>query len=548
MKKIYRLLYSNKFVAMVMLLMQIITFVAMYIWISDYSKVLFGLSTVLSAVLIIFEINRTEESTFKMTWITLIAIIPIFGALFYLFTRAQGVSMNIGDDYKNIQEANKKYLVQDNDVMKNIYQTDKNQDGFARYLSKYGGSPAYTNTGVQYYSIGERMFEDMKKELLKAEKFIFLEFFIINHTSRMWNEILEILKKKVKQGVEVRVMYDGMGCIVTLPRKYNEYLERQGIKCRIFSPIVPLLSTHQNNRDHRKIMVIDGATAFCGGINISDEYINEKMKFGYWKDAGIRLTGDCVWNFTSMFLEMWDYITKSEDDYAFYRNASIPQLGNATRNQWIATEGNTEVEGENPAATKRMAQRRVEEPHLTGAGFVQPYCDSPLDHEDVGENVYLNLIEHAKRYVYIFTPYLIIGSEMATALINAAKCGVDVRIVVPGVPDKKLVYLLTQGNFAHLIKGGVKIYKYTPGFIHSKCFVVDDVYAAVGTINLDYRSLYLHFECGTFMYRTKAVMQVKEDALATIDQSLLVTLAECQSKKLIVRMFMGALKLFAPLL
>ena len=262
MKKIYRLLYSNKFVAMVMLLMQIITFVAMYIWISDYSKVLFGLSTVLSAVLIIFEINRTEESTFKMTWITLIAIIPIFGALFYLFTRAQGVSMNIGDDYKNIQEANKKYLVQDNDVMKNIYQTDKNQDGFARYLSKYGGSPAYTNTGVQYYSIGERMFEDMKKELLKAEKFIFLEFFIINHTSRMWNEILEILKKKVKQGVEVRVMYDGMGCIVTLPRKYNEYLERQGIKCRIFSPIVPLLSTHQNNRDHRKIMVIDGAVAF----------------------------------------------------------------------------------------------------------------------------------------------------------------------------------------------------------------------------------------------------------------------------------------------
>ena len=306
MKKIYRLLYSNKFVAMVMLLMQIITFVAMYIWISDYSKVLFGLSTVLSAVLIIFEINRTEESTFKMTWITLIAIIPIFGALFYLFTRAQGVSMNIGDDYKNIQEANKKYLVQDEDVMKNIYQTDKNQDGFARYLSKYGGSPAYTNTGVQYYSIGERMFEDMKKELLKAEKFIFLEFFIINHTSRMWNEILEILKKKVKQGVEVRVMYDGMGCIVTLPRKYNEYLERQGIKCRIFSPIVPLLSTHQNNRDHRKIMVIDGAVAFCGGINISDEYINEKMRFGHWKDTGFMLRGEAVAGFTAMFLEMWN--------------------------------------------------------------------------------------------------------------------------------------------------------------------------------------------------------------------------------------------------
>ena len=218
-----------------------------------------------------------------------------------------------------------------------------------------------------------------------------------------------------------------------------------------------------------------------------------------------------------MFLEMWDFITKSRSDYALYRGASIPE-------------------------------KKSSEPEVAGAGFVQPYSDSPLDHEDVGENVYLNLIQHAKKYVYIFTPYLIIGSEMKVALANAAKCGVDVRIVVPGIPDKKMVYLLTQSNFENLIQAGVKIYKYSPGFIHSKCFVVDDVYATVGTINLDYRSLYLHFECGTYMYRTKAVMQVKQDMLDTYEISHEVTLDECQNRRLVVRMFMGALKLFAPLL
>ena len=513
MKKIYRLLYSNKFVAMVMLLMQIITFVAMYIWISDYSKVLFGLSTVLSAVLIIFEINRTEESTFKMTWITLIAIIPIFGALFYLFTRAQGVSMNIGDDYKNIQEANKKYLVQDNDVMKNIYQTDKNQDGFARYLSKYGGSPAYTNTGVHYYCIGERMSEEMKKELLKAEKFIFLEFFIINHTSHMWNEILEILKKKVKQGVEVRVMYDGMGCIVTLPRKYNEYLERQGIKCRIFSPIVPLLSTHQNNRDHRKIMVIDGAVAFCGGINISDEYINEKQRFGYWKDNGVRITGKAVYSMTQMFLQMWNAFALEKDklDYEKFCLEDVRPLAKEER------------------------------------GIVLPYSDHPLDSEFVGESVYINLINSAQKYIYFFTPYLIIDNEVVTALILAAKRGVDVRIITPGIPDKKMIFLVTQSYYPQLVEGGVQIFQYRPGFVHAKCAVCDDKIATVGTINLDYRSLYLHFENGLFLYNNDTVMDIKKDILDTLEDCNRIMPEMCK-KNMFFLLLQGILRIFAPLL
>ena len=334
----------------------------------------------------------------------------------------------------------------------------------------------------------------------------------------MLDAIVEILAQKVKEGVDVRFMYDGIGCIQTLPNKYYCYLQEKGIKCACFQPFRPLMSIIQNNRDHRKITVIDGKVAYTGGMNLADEYINARVRFGYWKDAAIRLTGECVWSFTSMFLELWDYILKTESDYTFYR------------------------------ATSMEKHRLQEKIHADEKGFVQPYTDSPLDHEDVGENVYLNMISRAKKYLYIFTPYLIIGSEMRTALVNAAKSGVDVRLVVPGIPDKKLVYFLTQSNFPYLIKNGVKIYTYTPGFIHAKCFVSDDVQATVGTVNMDYRSLCLHFECGVWMYRTRAVLQVKEDALKTFAESHEVTLEEFQKKSFLVRTFMGALKLFAPLL
>ena len=333
-----------------------------------------------------------------------------------------------------------------------------------------------------------------------------------------WSRIQTVLEERVKAGVEVRVFYDDMGSIGFVNLSFARKLEAKGIACRVFNPLLPGLNMFLNNRDHRKITVIDGKVAYTGGMNLADEYINARVRFGYWKDAAIRLTGECVWSFTSMFLELWDYILKIESDYTFYR------------------------------ATSMEKHRLQEKIHADEKGFVQPYTDSPLDHEDVGENVYLNIISRAKKYLYIFTPYLIIGSEMRTALVNAAKSGVDVRLVVPGIPDKKLVYFLTQSNFPYLIKNGVKIYTYTPGFIHAKCFVSDDVQATVGTVNMDYRSLCLHFECGVWMYRTRAVLQVKEDALKTFAESHEVTLEEFQRKSFLVRTFMGALKLFAPLL
>lgn len=494
---------------------------------------------VIAVALALYIANKDMRTSYRMSWIFLVLFLPIFGIPAYFIFGRSGLTKKTRRKMEAVADKVVEYRVEDYKTIQALQQENFYAFQQSHYISARAGYPIYKEEDSNYYSCGEKLYPQLLADLESAKHFIFLEYFIIEQ-GKMFDPIVNILECKAKEGVEIRLIYDDVGCIQTLPPKFYQVLQAKGIRCAAFNPFRPVLSIIMNNRDHRKITVIDGKIAYTGGFNLADEYINEKEKFGYWKDAGIRLTGACVWNFTSMFLEIWDYITKTEDDYAFYRKASIPQLGEITRKHLLAQKA-TDM----PVAA---SYSDAVEPHVTGAGFVQPYCDSPLDHEDVGENVYLNLIGHAKHYVYIFTPYLIIGSEMATALVNASKCGVDVRIVVPGIPDKKLVYLLTQANFAYLIKGGVKIYKYAPGFIHSKCFVVDDVYAAVGTINLDYRSLYLHFECGTFMYRTKAVMQVKQDALATIDQSLLVTLSECQSKKLIVRMFMGALKLFAPLL
>lgn len=494
---------------------------------------------VIAVALALYIANKDMRTSYRMSWIFLVLFLPIFGIPAYFIFGRSGLTKKTRRKMEAVADKVVEYRVEDYKTIQALQQENFYAFQQSHYISARAGYPIYKEEDSNYYSCGEKLYPQLLADLESAKHFIFLEYFIIEQ-GKMFDPIVNILECKAKEGVEIRLIYDDVGCIQTLPPKFYQVLQAKGIRCAAFNPFRPVLSIIMNNRDHRKITVIDGKIAYTGGFNLADEYINEKEKFGYWKDAGIRLTGACVWNFTSMFLEIWDYITKTEDDYAFYRKASIPQLGEITRKHLLAQKA-TDM----PVAA---SYSDAVEPHVTGAGFVQPYCDSPLDHEDVGENVYLNLIGHAKHYVYIFTPYLIIGSEMATALVNASKCGVDVRIVVPGIPDKKLVYLLTQANFANLIKGGVKIYKYAPGFIHSKCFVVDDVYAAVGTINLDYRSLYLHFECGTFMYRTKAVMQVKQDALATIDQSLLVTLSECQSKKLIVRMFMGALKLFAPLL
>lgn len=509
MKKLNRLLYSNKFFAMIMLMIQIGVFVGTYIWLSDYSKVLWGFSTILSAVLIIYEINREDEPTFKVTWITLISIVPVFGALFYLYTRTRGVTNNIRDDYERVRKENEKYLPDDEEVIKSI--ESRREKGFAAYLKKFGGSPAFKNTAVQYYPVGERMFEDMKKELLKAEKFIFMEFFIINYTSTMWKEVLDILKMKARQGVEIRVMYDGMGCIATLPQQYNEILERQGIKCKIFSPIVPLISTHQNNRDHRKIIVIDGKCAFSGGINLADEYINQKMRFGHWKDTGFMMKGEAVAGFTSLFLDMWNINDEKCEDGGKYITLS-------------------------------------HECGVNAEGYVIPFGDTPLDDIYVGKRAYIHNLENAAEYVYIMTPYLVIDDDMYEAMKYASQRGVDVKIIMPHIPDKKFAFWLARTYYKKLLKAGIEIYEYTPGFIHAKMSISDGQRAIVGTINHDYRSLYLHYECAAYMVNVPAVMDVESDFFDTLSLSQRITQEDLKKFNFFSMLIGHIMRLVAPLM
>ncbi len=511
MRKLNKLLYSNKFFALIILLMQIAVFIAMFIWISDYSKVLIGLTTILSAIMIIFEINRNDEPTFKMTWITLIAIVPIFGALFYLYTRASLVSKSISDDYIAAQEANKKYLAPDEETIKKLSALSKRELTFAKYLEKYSGPPVYANTAVQYYPIGEKMFEDMKRELLKAEKFIFMEFFIINTSDRMWNEILEILKQKARHGVEIRIMYDAMGCVTTMPHNYNYTLNRYGIKCHVFSPIVPLLSTHQNNRDHRKIVVIDGATAFSGGINLADEYINEKTRFGHWKDTGFMLRGEAVAGFTSMFLSMWNIYEEKTEDGGKYITASKEHFANAD-------------------------------------GFVIPFGDTPLDDVYIGKRAYIHNLDNASEYVYIMTPYLVIDNELYESLKYAAQRGVDVKIIMPHIPDKAYAFYLARTYYRELIKAGIEIYEYTPGFVHAKVSVSDGCRAIVGTINHDYRSLYLHYECAAYMLNVPAILDIEADFKDTLSKSHKITIEDINHFNIFTKLIGHLTRLVAPLI
>lgn len=403
-------------------------------------------------------------------------------------------------------------LLQDENIALQLKQKDKAVYHQSNCIFRMSGYPIYQNTQTKYLSPGEEKFKQLLKELKKAKHYIFLEYFIIQE-GQMWNPILEILKQKAAEGVDVRVMYDDCGSLVLLPHDYPRKLEKMGIKCQVFNPLRPLLLVTMNNRDHRKILVIDGHTAFTGGINLADEYINAIDKHGHWKDASIMVRGEAAWSMTLMFLQMWNHNLKHpEEDYEKYR----PYL---------------------------HLKETIE-----SDGYVQPYGDSPLDEEDVGETVYLNLIHKAQETVYISTPYLIADNEMVTALCIAAQSGIDVRIVTPHHWDKWYVHMVTQSYYEQLIQAGVKIYEYTPGFIHSKTFVVDRTVATVGSANLDYRSLYLHFECGVWMYQSSAVQEVYQDYQEILKVSRRITLEECKKVNGLVRILRAVIRAFAPLM
>lgn len=467
---------------------------------------------ILAIFIVLVIVNKKRNPSHVIAWTVVILSVPLVGLIVYVIFGRAGLVLPTRRRMEAIKQKLEQVFPKNEEILEKLCQADKTVYRQSKYVRDWANFPVYENTATKYYSRGEEMFPDMLEALESAQHFIFMEFFIVEE-GEMFGRILDILKRKAQAGVDVRFIYDDFGCVTTLPSKYYQTMQQMGIKCVRFNPLYPLMSVLMNNRDHRKILVVDGKIGFTGGINLADEYINHVKRFGYWKDAGIRLEGEGVWSFTVMFLEMWCYINRTVED-----NLTL------------------------------FSPERYQTAPFASDGYVQPYADSPLDTETTGENIYMNMINRAKDYVYIFTPYLIPDNEMVKALQNAAKSGVDVRIIMPGIPDKKIVFWVSQSYYEPLIECGVKIYQYTPGFLHAKCFVSDDAVAVVGSINMDYRSLYLHFECGVWMYQSSAVQSVKEDMLQTLAESEEINMEFCRKRPAVIRPFLGVVRLFAPLM
>ena len=464
---------------------------------------------IIGAVIALRIIVKPGNAGYKFMWVLSVVLFPIFGVPFYILSCLPNATKYFGKAITRIEKSRKQEFSLLPSALESACEKAPDAVLPMSYLQRCAGFPVYDDTSVMYFSPGETFHEALLAELEKAERYIFLEYFIINE-GKMWDSILAVLKRKAEAGVKVRVLYDEIGCFLTLPVKYPKMLAEYGIECCKFNRFVPFLSTHQNNRDHRKIAVVDGKVAFTGGINLADEYINAYEKHGHWKDSGVLCRGSAAWSFTVMFLEMWEFAARQKEDYTAY----------------LPRESDTPTHAD---------------------GYVQPYADSPMDADHVGKHVYLHMIHRAKRYLYICTPYLILDDTLVSALKLSAKSGVDVRIITPHKWDKWAVHLTTRSYYAELIDAGVQIYEYTNGFMHSKTFVSDDSTATVGTTNLDYRSLYLHFECGVLLQGCDAVLQVRDDFLRTLDVCQPITREMCK-RGLLTRVLQGVLRLFAPLM
>lgn len=505
---ILHILFGRTTIILLALLAHIVLMFLVLMPLMKQLPVLFGSIELFTAAMLIYVLNTRENPSIKVTWCIVIGVLPIFGAVLYTFTRFE-IGHHLGRMVqRETLRTSAPYIHNPSAIMKAVKEEDRELHNLAHYLYRHGGYPICENTRVQYFPLGEDKFAEMLTQLEKAERFIFMEYFIIA-PSQMWNRILEILVRKAAQGVEVRVLYDGSCAVTHLPYSYPKELKKMGIQAKMFSPFLPLLSTHYNNRDHRKILVIDGHTAFTGGVNIQDRYINREEVYGHWKDTAIMVHGDAARSFTLMFLRMWNCNERER----VYEPYLLPSKAD-------------------PAAE----------------GYVIPYGDSPLDKENMGEMVYLNILNQARDYVYIMSPYLILDNEMITALTFAAKRGVDVRLILPHIPDKKYAFALAKSHYAELTAAGVKLYEYTPGFVHAKVFLSDDIQAVVGTINLDYRSLYLHYECAAYLYKVPALADIKADFQNTLNLSHLVTAEEIKKQKLSTRLAGRLLKLIAPLM
>lgn len=508
-KGFLRVIFSRVGLIILFLLLQIATLIFAQEYFKDYMPHYYVFTTLFCAAMVLYLFNSSADPSSKLTWLVIIMIMPFFGALLLLYTRSDIGHRVLRDRFVGVTEKTRAVLKQDVQAMERFETQAPDAAGLSKYLARTGCHPVFAGARVTYFPLGEDKFREMLIQLEKAEHYIYLEYFILEE-GLMWGKVLEILAQKVKEGVDVRLMYDGTCEISLLPHSYIKSLRELGIKCKTFSPLRPFLSTHYNYRDHRKILVIDGHTAFTGGVNLADEYINRKVRFGHWKDTAVMVQGDAARSFALMFLQMWNVDEQTPDLGGFLNSHPAP---------------------------------KYDEP-----GFVIPYGDCPLDDERVGEMVYMDILNRAKRYVHIMTPYLILDGEMETALRFAAERGVDVRLILPGIPDKKLPYALAKTHYASLLASGVKIYEYTPGFVHAKVFVSDDREAVVGTINLDYRSLYHHFECAAYMYGVPCIADIEKDFAETQAKCRRASMDTLKNEKWTTKLSGFLMKFISPLM
>ena len=507
MKKIFKFLLSRLVIVCLLILIQFLFLIWIMVFLSDNGVYFYSLMQLVSVGVVLYIITNHENPSYKLAWVIPILIFPLFGGFFYLLWGNKPVTKKLKRRIEDFYYDTEKYMQQDKQIKKDFSNDNKGNLVQTNYIFRMSGFPIYKNTEAEYFPLGDDMLPRLTEELKKAEKFILMEYFIIQE-GIMWNHILEILKQKAASGVEVYLMYDDIGCIQTLPAGYHKKLASYGIKVTVFNPFKPQLTVMMNYRDHRKICVIDGNIGFCGGINLADEYINAYEKYGHWKDTAVMLKGDAVKSLTLMFMQLWQF----------------------TRNEKLDFE-----------KFKPTMQFKTD-------GYVQPFGDSPMDNYNVAENAYLQMINRASKYVYITTPYLILDNEMVTALSIAAQSGVDVRIITPHKADKWYVHAVTQAYYLPLLKAGVKIYEYTPGFMHAKMFVSDDNLAIVGTTNMDYRSFYLHFECGVLFFGSQIVEAVKCDVMKTIEKSQLITHDMAIKVPMFKKFIRSLLRIFSPLM
>ncbi len=480
---------------------------------SPYSALLDHIFTGLAVLFVLYLISKRDEPSYKILWLLVILVFPVLGAALYLSFGNKSSGRVLKRQLEKAREELGPPSPQDDGVLAEMKENNLRIYQIFHMMTRLTGFPAVYGENCVYYPCGEKLYEDYLYELKKAERFIFIEYFIIED-GVMWDSILDILSEKAENDVDVRVIYDDLGCIGTLPSKYYKVLNSNKIKCVKFNPFIFSLSGRLNNRDHRKITVIDGNVAFSGGINLADEYINEKEKFGYWKDVGYKLTGQAAESFGYMFAEFWNAFSMNNDF---------------------------------PIHRKLIGESIL--PAKVPEGIVLSYYDSPVGKHNASVSLISEMLSRCEKYAWFYTPYLMLGDDLMNAFEHAAERGTDIRIIMPGIPDKKMIFRISRSYYRPLLEAGVRIFEYEPGFVHAKGCVSDDILCTVGSVNLDYRSLFLHFECNTLFYGSPVIQSLKDDFENTLKECREVTLSDTEilGGNVFHRIVNGVLRLFAPL-